>query len=191
MDVFDRRTNSAGRPVYELEARLASDLRGPKEWVQAVHVRSLTSTTTTTTAPSTRRQLARPRPWTSRTRPRQDVRPACRTGVTWAKRRAAAADSDSALSTPRLRALHRTSSWTTTLRRCSRCCLGRRPPLRARAGAAYWVAVCSCIRCAASAAVRRVVAKKGNRRRRCGPVLTIRTTACQRPAAASTLAARS
>ena len=37
------------------------------------------------------------RPWTSRTvtRPRQDVRPACRTGVTWAKRRAAAADSDS------------------------------------------------------------------------------------------------
>ena len=52
MDVFDRRTNSAGRPFYEV--RLASDLRGAKEWVQAVHVRSLAPTT----APSTRRQLA-------------------------------------------------------------------------------------------------------------------------------------
>jgi len=126
-----------------------------------------------------------PRPWTSRTRPRQDVRPACRTGVTWAKRRAAAADSDSALSTPRLRVLHRTA----TLRRCSRCCLGRRTPLSARAGAAYWGAVCSCIRCAASAAVRRVVAKKGNRRRIRRAVLTIQSPACQRPATASTLAA--
>ncbi len=53
VDVFDKRTNSAGRPFYEV--RLASDLGGPKEWVQAVHVRSLT---TPTTAPSTRRQLA-------------------------------------------------------------------------------------------------------------------------------------
>ena len=52
MDVFDRRTNSTGRPFYEV--RLASDPRGPKEWVQAVHVRSLAPTT----APSTRRQLA-------------------------------------------------------------------------------------------------------------------------------------
>ena len=52
MDVFDRRTNSAGRPFYEV--RLASDLRGAKEWVQAVHVRSLAPTT----AHSTRRQLA-------------------------------------------------------------------------------------------------------------------------------------
>ena len=52
MDVFDRRTNSTGRPFYEV--RLASDPRGPKEWVQAVHVRSLAPTT----AHSTRRQLA-------------------------------------------------------------------------------------------------------------------------------------
>ena len=95
------------------------------------------------------------------------------------------ADSDPALSTPRLRVLHRTA----TLRRCSRCCLGRRTPLRARAGAAYWGAVCSCIRCAASAAVRRVVAKKGNRRRIRRAVLTIQSPACQRPATASTLAA--
>jgi len=74
---------------------------------------------------------------------------------TWAERRAAAAaDPASALSLPRPRNVHTTRSTTSTLRRCSRCCLGRRPPLRARTGAAYWVAVCSCIRCAASAAVR-------------------------------------
>ena len=53
MDVFDRRANSAGRPFYHV--RLASDPRGPKEWVQAVHVLPLTTPTTT---PSTRRQLA-------------------------------------------------------------------------------------------------------------------------------------
>ena len=52
MDVFDRRTNSAGRPFYEV--RLASDPRRPKECVQAVHVRSLAPTT----AHITRRQLA-------------------------------------------------------------------------------------------------------------------------------------
>jgi hypothetical protein len=51
LDVFDRRANSTGRLFYHV--RLASDPRGPKEWVQAAHVRSLTPTTT----PSTRRQL--------------------------------------------------------------------------------------------------------------------------------------
>jgi len=131
-----------------------------------------------------------PQPWTSRTRPRHDVRPPQSTGVTWADRRAAAAaDSESPLSPPRPRIVHRTRSTTPTLCRCSRCCLGRRPPLRARTGAAYWVAVCSCIRCAASAAVRRVVAKKGNRRRIRRRVLTTQATACQRPATASTPAA--
>ena len=182
MDVFDRRTNSAGRPFYAV--RLASEPRGPKEWVQAVHVLPLT---TPTTAPRTRRQLA----------PTLDVPgspPSGREAGFPDRRHLGEAQSSSGgLRLSPLDASpsvsHRTSSWTATLRRCSRCCLGRRTPLRARAGAAYWGAVCSCIRCAASAAVRRVVAKKGNRRRCRRAVLTIQSPACQRPATASTLAA--
>ena len=72
---------------------------------------------------------------------RHHLPPAQPAGVTCAKRRAAAAHSDPALSMPRLRVMHTTRSTTTTLRSCSRCCLGRRPPLRARAAAAYWAPV--------------------------------------------------
>ena len=183
MDVFDRRTNSAGRPFYEV--RLASDPRGPKEWVQAVHVRSLAPTT----AHSTRRQLAP-------TLDDPDSPPSGREAGLSDRRHLGEAQSSSGglrLSpldaTPTryaqdqlvdgdlaalLQVLPRTAHAPACTRR--RCVL-------------YWVAVCSCIRCAASAAVRRMVAKKGNRRRIRRAVLTIQTPACQRPATASTLAA--
>ena len=68
------------------------------------------------------------------------VSPAHPTGVPPAQRSPAAADTDATLSTQRLRVIHPARSTTPTLRSCSRCCLGRRTPLLARAGSS----VCFC-----------------------------------------------